>query len=32
MEESKVEELIRVVKDGPEIAKDYFINIAQVRG
>ena len=32
MEESNREELIRVIKDEQEITKDYFINVAQVRG
>lgn len=32
MEESNREGLIRVIKDEQEIAKDYFINVAQVRG
>lgn len=32
MEESNREELIRVTKDEQEITKDYFINVAQVRG
>lgn len=32
MKESNGEELIWVIKDGQEITKDYFINVAQVRG
>lgn len=32
MEESNREELIRVIKGEQEITKDYFINVAQVRG
>ena len=32
MEESNREELIRVIKDEQEITKDYFINVAKVRG
>ena len=32
MEESNREELIRVINDEQEITKDYFINVAQVRG
>lgn len=32
MKESNREELIRVIKDEQEITKDYFINVAQVRG
>lgn len=32
MEESNREELVRVIKDEQEITKDYFINVAQVRG
>lgn len=32
MEESKAEELIRVIRDKQEITKDYITNIAQARG
>ena len=32
MEESNREDLIRVIKDEQKITKDYFINVAQVRG
>ena len=32
MKESSREDLIRVIKDEQEITKDYFINVAQVKG